>query len=89
MIGVDWRCGRARALNDGLRAAVVAEVTLLTEHLIVVVVDDIVAEQVVHSVVVEVVVADQRALQVVHVMVALVDDGLGDENVIVVVLKLL
>lgn len=89
MICVNWCCGCACALDDGLRAAVVAEVTLLSEHLIVVVVDDIVAEQVVHSVVVEVVVSDQCALQVVDMVVALVDDRLGDEDVVVVVLQLL
>ena len=62
---------------------------MLTEDLIVVSVDDIISEQIVLTIVMEVVITDQCSVQMVDVMVAIIDDWLCNKNVIVVVQKLL
>ena len=86
---VDWWCRCHCAWNDALRARIVGEASLLTEDLVVVAVDDVVSEQVVLTIVMEVVVADQCSVQVVDMMVAVIDDRLCNEDVIVVIQKLL
>jgi hypothetical protein len=89
VVSVHWWRICAGSANHSLRAAVVRVVVLLAVHLCVVAIDHVLAEHVVHSVVVVVVVTDERSIQVVHVVISLVDNWLVDEDVSVVVLQLL
>ena len=77
------------AWQPSARAAVAAEILLLTIDLIVEAIDHIVSEQVLRVVMVVVVVSDQLLINVVHIVISVVYNGLINKNIIAILHTLL